>query len=67
MQLEESDLLQSAREIKIRICNLFFLAPLMKKVRTPMRTRSNSFSDSLFRTHFSGHGPWRHLLVCLVS
>jgi hypothetical protein len=22
---------------------------------------------TLFRTHFSGHGPWRRLLVCLVS
>jgi hypothetical protein len=32
----------------------------MKKVilRTPMRTRSNSFLDALFRTHFSRHGPW---------
>jgi hypothetical protein len=28
MQLEESDLLQSAREIKIRICNLFFFGTL---------------------------------------
>jgi hypothetical protein len=23
-------------------------------LRTPMRTRSNSFSDALFQTHFSG-------------
>jgi hypothetical protein len=22
---------------------------------------------TLFQTHFSGHGPWRHLLVCLVN
>ncbi|CAH1381398.1 unnamed protein product, partial [Tenebrio molitor] len=22
---------------------------------------------TLFRTHFSDHGPWRHLLVCLLN
>jgi hypothetical protein len=41
----------------------------MKKVilRTSTRTKSNSFSDALFRTHFSDPGPWRHVLVCSVS
>jgi hypothetical protein len=37
--------------------SVFFKAPLINKVilRTPMRTRSNTFSDALFRTHFFGH------------
>jgi hypothetical protein len=55
-----------------------FLGNLDEKVilRTPMRTKSNSFSEALFRTHFfvrtfsyalfrthfSRHGQWRHLL-----
>jgi ubiquinone/menaquinone biosynthesis C-methylase UbiE len=34
-------------------------------LRTPNRTKSNSFSDAFFRTHF--FGLWRRLLVCLVS
>jgi hypothetical protein len=40
----------------------------MKKVilRTSTRTKSNSFSDALFRTHFSDPEPWRHVLVCSV-
>jgi hypothetical protein len=31
-------------------------------LRTHKQTKSNSFSDALFRT-----GPWRDVLVCLVS
>jgi hypothetical protein len=47
---------------------LHFIAVHAKVIlRTPMRTRSNSFSDALFWTHFLMRGPWRHLLVYLVS